>query len=456
MGTVTGRITGQPMNSVAAGLANVGGIEEEFFVEGTATQFQLAGGASEYPTDGRWVAERGAAQQPFRTRLLVVRPSDPSSFNGTVIVNWNNVSSGEVFETPQRAAQLVKDGFALIGVSAQLVGVEGPPALPPELAERLGGIQLPGLKTGDPDRYESLHHPGDDYCYDIFTQAAELLGPDRPRELDPLDGFAVRHLVATGGSQSASRLGAYINGIQPLTSVFDAFLLLVFPNAPCALNSASAPQTLGAIGENSFALLPFYTYRLRDDLQVPVIVLNSEAEASDCDPNSQPDTEYLRWWEVPGTGHIGMVTLEEVGDQFSVPHSTVSFAPAVRGAFHALRHWLEVGEAPQHQPRLLKQGEPPVFPRDEHGNALGGIRWPDLEAPLGTHVAELFTRQGPSIGFGASIPFPPGKVRALYPDHAAWFAKYKDAVERLVERQVILRDDAHKMLARAEALELPK
>ena len=43
---------------------------------------------------------------------------------------------------------------------------------------------------------------------------------------------------------------------------------------------------------------------------------------------------------------------------------------------------------------------------------------------------------------GTSTPFPPEKVRALYPDHAAWFAKYRVATERLVETGVFLPDDA--------------
>ena len=85
------------------------------------------------------------------------------------------------------------------------------------------------------------------------------------------------------------------------------------------------------------------------------------------------------------------------------------------------RRWLNGGAPPAHQPRLAREGEPPELPRDEHGNATGGIRLPDLEAPLGTHVG-----QSPRDGFvqlmGTSTPFPPEKVRALYPDQATWFA----------------------------------
>ena len=58
----------------------------------------------------------------------------------------------------------------------------------------------------------------------------------------------MRHLLAYGASQSAARLAAYLNGVQPIVSQFDAFLLLVFPNAPCALNAASAPAEIREAG----------------------------------------------------------------------------------------------------------------------------------------------------------------------------------------------------------------
>ena len=39
------------------------------------------------------------------------------------------------------------------------------------LSSLIGVAALPLVKE-DPQRYGSLHHPGDDYAYDIYTQAA--------------------------------------------------------------------------------------------------------------------------------------------------------------------------------------------------------------------------------------------------------------------------------------------
>ncbi len=444
MTTIT-NVAGAPMGSVAAAIEAAGGVEEEFFIAGNATTYALAGGLTEYPTDGRWLAEPTDRHAEFRTRMIVVRPDDPATFNGTVLVNWNNVSAGESFVQPDRAAQLVGDGFVLVGVSAQAVGVEG----------RGGG--LPALKTGDPSRYGDLHHPGDDFSYDIFTQAGQLVSANRNSAVDPLDGLDVQHVLAMGGSQSAARLATYINGIQPLTNAFDAFFLVVFPNAPCSLTKASAPVEVPQAGRGNMAeMLRWYEHTVRDDLDIPVIVLNSEWEAAQCYPNHQDDTEFVRWWEVAGAGHVGSATPDEIGvaAAFGFVTSTVSFAPALRAAVHALRDWLDGGGPPPRQPRLLREAGSRALRRDEHANALGGIRWPDLEAPLATHVGENLTDDISLVG-GTSTPFQPDKVRALYPDHATWLAKYEAAVNQLVATKVVVPDDASKLIDGAKSFRLP-
>ena len=71
-------------------LATLGYEETEFSVEGTATSYELQG---ERGADGHWEVTPGTGA-PFRTRILVRRPIDPSRFSGTVVVEWHNVSAG--------------------------------------------------------------------------------------------------------------------------------------------------------------------------------------------------------------------------------------------------------------------------------------------------------------------------------------------------------------------------
>jgi hypothetical protein len=72
------------------------------------------------------------------------------------------------------------------------------------------------LKAVNPARYGPLHHPGDTYSYDMFSQAglavrqlAHLLFGDLRPEL----------VIGIGESQSAARLVTYIDAIHPLAHV---------------------------------------------------------------------------------------------------------------------------------------------------------------------------------------------------------------------------------------------
>src|SRR5262245_7264488 len=88
-GPITG--PGSPSRqSTTFGLAPFGYVEDEFFVTGTATSYVSDVGLS---SDGKWSASP-AGMAEYTTRLLVRRPTRPRRFNGTVVVEWLNVSQG--------------------------------------------------------------------------------------------------------------------------------------------------------------------------------------------------------------------------------------------------------------------------------------------------------------------------------------------------------------------------
>ena len=195
-----------PWGSVADTLPD-GATEQEWILEGEATRYRLIG---EYGHDGRWSGGAGgdrAVQHPDPRRA----PARRSVFNGIVVFVWNNVSAGfdGMFAGPPMAAML-QDGYAVVGVSAQSVGVIG---------ER-------GLASSDPERYGTLSHPGDDYSYDIFTQAVRAVS-GRDGSDDVLGGLGVRHVVASGASQSAARLATVHNALHP-AGLIDGYHLPVY------------------------------------------------------------------------------------------------------------------------------------------------------------------------------------------------------------------------------------
>ena len=340
--------------------------------------------------DGHWSVEPEESVR-YKTRLVVVRPRTATAFNGTVLVLWNNVSAGYKNFGGGDSPEVFENGYAYVAASVQRVGVHGLPDNPQ------------GLRDWDPERYGTLSIPSDDYSFDIFTQVADLVAPDRPGgALDPLEGLEVRRLIAQGASQSAARLASYLNGVQPLTRRFDAFLLVMYFGGGTPLHVGDEVMTVqGAAADADQPRIPEGLHLLRDDLGVPVMVVNTECEATSCYPVRQPDSDHFRYWEVAGASHVSLPAMASssarmerdfgfaipLGDESMQAINQVSVSPVVDAALHHLQAWLQDGTAPPVQPRITFAGEPPEIVRDDHAIALGGIRLPQVEVPLGHNSA---------------------------------------------------------------------
>ncbi len=337
-GPIVGGKQGKPFNSPELDLAKHGYIAEEFFIEGTANGYELASGTKQ-GNDGRWTLQKRTNAAPFRTRLLVVRPTDPSKFNGTVIVHWQNVTAGYELGSVSEGNEYLR-GYAWVGVSAQKVGIDGFP-----------GPSAAGLKQWDPERYGSLNHPGDEYSFDIFAQAGRAVGPKRDSRIDPMAKLPVKRLVAAGASQSAGRLRAYINGIHMLDRVFDGYVPYIdfarqMPfSAPVAATPAPNPSSLNSAAP----ILNRANTIVRTDLDVPVFVVNSETETEGYVVSRQPDTDKFRFWEVAGTSHVNVVRGANTRTDLESPN-WLAYRPAYDAAIRHMHVWLTTKQAPPESP----------------------------------------------------------------------------------------------------------
>jgi len=209
---VTAPVAGKPMLTLGDfDLAALGYVMEEFFISGTARSYRPVAPLSE---DGHWRVE-AADSAPFKTRIVVIRPADPRKFNGAVAVEWLNVTLGMDLASDWITLhrELMRNGFAYIGVSAQKAGVEG--------GRSLGSDK--SLKKVEPERYGVLSHPGDAFAYDIFSQTGLIArGAGGTSVLGPL--FPQR-VLAIGESQSAAYLTTYVNAVDSIAKVYDGFLI---------------------------------------------------------------------------------------------------------------------------------------------------------------------------------------------------------------------------------------
>ena len=428
---------GGPFSLPLAELGPLGYRADEFFIRGTAVSYRLATGTTAGP-DGRWEAEE-TDEADYVTRILVVRPTDASAFNGHVVVHWQNVTAGYELGTADDPELL--SGWAWVGVSAQRVGIHGfPPGAAP-----YRGRQAPQrpLKEWDPERYAELDHPGDQWSFDIFTQAARAVGPDRQGPVDPLGGLTVDRVVAAGASQSASRLTTYINAVHPLVGVFDGFLPTITSgrgthlNAPAPTPTATAP---GAAATAASAATPAamaarlgVATRTRDDIDTPVFIVNSECEAVGMYGSRRDDDDHFRFWEVAGAPHVVAVVPADRPE--GMADNPLTYRPVVSAAYQHLRSWMGGGAPPPAQPRIEFETDgsgSPTIKRDEHGNAVGGIRLPEMEAALAEYRGRDDTAEGLGTLYGWARPFPSDEVARLYPSPEAYRKVWEEAVDHLL------------------------
>ncbi len=428
-------------------LAAAGWVVEEYTAEGVATSYRSRG---PLPTDGTYMLVEDMVDR-YRTRIVVRRPSDARDFNGTVVVEWLNVSTG-VDTDPDfayTAEELVRGGYAWVGVSAQMAGVEGGPvAVSVAGAEDTAGA---GLRQLDPERYGMLTHPGDGYSYDIYTQVARALR--EPDEINPLGDLEPERLLAVGEAQSAFALTTYVDGVQPLTQEFDGFLIHSRGGAAAPLGKAhEAIDLAGTIGGPPT--------RIRPDLDAPVLVLETETDLLtilNYHPARQADSANFRLWEVAGTAHADAHLVGRMGADVGCP-STINAGPhhlVAKAALRSLDTWVRTGERPPRAARLETDGTP-AFVRDGHGIALGGIRTPLVDVPVATLSGEpADTSSVLCLLMGSTTAFDPARLAALYPTPGAYLLAYTQAADAAVAAGFVLPEDRAALLAAAQPGVIP-
>jgi hypothetical protein len=420
--------------------------EAEYSAAGTAVSYTSDG---PLPADGTFELAPGD-EADYATRIVVRRPADPTRFNGTVVVEWLNVSGG-VDAAPDYtylAGELLRGGYVWIGVSAQRIGIEGGPIAveAPGAAEAGAGRGLRGI---DPDRYGDLSHPGDAFSYDIYTQVARALRT--PDDVDPLDGLEVERLLAVGESQSAFALTTYINGVQPLARQYDGFLVH-------SRGGAAAPLGEPGAGIEIAATIGGSPTTIRTDGDAPVMVVETETDLTGILsylPARQPDDERFRLWEIAGTAHADKFQLGDMEENLGCaePINRGQQVYVLRAALRHLDTWSGGGGAPPEAPRLAvdDSGTGPAFALDDLGIAEEGIRTPAVDAPV--DVLSGTAPEGATILcllMGRTTPIPAGRLADMYVSGDDYLAAYEAATDEMIDAGFALAEDREEIVAEAD------
>jgi hypothetical protein len=434
-------------------IADVGYAAEEFVVSGTASSYSSA---TELGPDGQWTVTPSDTAD-FITRVVVLTPTDRDRFNGTVLVEWLNVSGGidapAVWMMAHR--EMLRAGYGYVAVSAQRVGVEG--------GTNLMGLDM-SLKSQNPQRYSMLKHPGDAYSYDIFSQAGCLVR-------DVLSELPVDDVIALGESQSAMFLTTYINAVDPLAQVYDGFLVHSRFGPAAPLDGGSVFDALESLTSQ--------VVRSRPDLRVPLLTIITETDLfggrrAGYHGARQPDNQQLRVWEIAGTAHADNYTIQvapidtgtaALADIVAAYAPTdmlmgqqldhcINFAPqhhyVLQAGLSHLRDWVRTGHPPPSgTPLEMRDGEAVL---DAHGIATGGVRTPWVDVPVARTSGAGGDDSTMSSIFGSGEPFDVATVHRLYPGGAReYLERFAAALDSAIQAGFILAADREEIVELAVA-----
>lgn len=434
---------GHPFVAAILNLAEVGYVENEFKLSGIANTYKRSG---RWRSDGKWAVGVSRADVPYATRMLVRRPSDPAKFNGIVIIEWlNNTAFMDVDVIwGQSHDALIREGYAWVGLSAQAFGVTA-------------------LKAWDRQRYGELSVRSDGLSYDIFSQAAKAV---RNQSELVLGGLSVQGVIGAGESQSAIRLTTYVNAFQaPATEVYDGiFLYSRFALAAPLRNGITilSPSRVYIRSDNALKVLQFET---EQDVFMFLFRLAR-----------QDDTEFLRTWELAGASHYDDYGVGNLLPQYQrdLPQlasieltckNALNKIPqhyVVNAALASLSKWITTGEAPPPSPRIEYVDGKVV--RDSDGNAVGGIRLPEMEAATATHNynnfgnlrgANWFVNAFACPFLGNTVPFDKATLASHYIDHQDYVTKFTAAADAALNAGFLLQPDYAEAVAKAQAADVP-
>lgn len=431
-------------------------VETEYAVSGTAHRFVDAG------TDADPFAVYPAASAPFTTRIVVRRPIAATRANGTVLVEWLNVSSGtdSAPDWTYLATEIVRSGYAWVGVSAQQIGVMGGDSSVSGLAPGGGG-----LAAVDAERYGAMSHPGDAFCYDIFGQIALMLHNNAADD-HPLAGLPIDQLLAIGESQSAMALTTYVNRIAAQHDTahdgtahhdtFDGFLL------------HSRSSTMLPLGEPNEPLDSDATYggppvRIRADVGAPVFVVQTETDVLGnlrYHEARQEDTDTFRCWEIAGTAHADYFQIGEFESMLGCP------TPVNRGqqrfvlaaALHELRRWVRADASPPSAVplRIDSTRAAPAFVVDAVGNVVDGVRTPRVD--VATEVLSgIVGGDVPRVCvlFGSTTTIAADVLTHRYASRDDYLTAYTEATDAAIAAGFLLPADRDAVLADANPEPIP-
>jgi len=413
----------------------------------------------------------------YSARIVLITPEVPSRGNGTLLVdipNRGNAYAQALYNSP-------RDEPFQSGTFEQGTGfLQDYGFSVAEVYWELGkGADLPSFVDGD-GRTRYAEGAG----FAIVRDAADFLAhaaASSPAGKNPLAG-AVRRTLASGKSQSGRFLKSFLlNGFNVASGrrVFDGMHIFVAGSGSLPImkvgtgpeSSANGiptfdnPEMRGVNEEPLTAAELMARLDARGETPPKILFVNSTtdyygiraslARTGAAGTAERPIPPSVRMYDIAGAPHV---VLRKAPATCTLPQGRLDWAPVSRALLLKLEAWVATnaappasklmplepaGEemalrAPAHLPAAVLQ----LPKRDVDGNALGGVRLPELAAPLGVHAGLNQPTSRECMLIGAYAPFPSLKIGQHYRNRDDYVNRIRLAARELMQEGFMLPDDA--------------
>jgi hypothetical protein len=444
-------------------LAELGYVEEEYEMSGVGNIYDYVDNEGQSAEVA--ISESGV---PFVSRMLIRRPADPSAFNGTVYVEILNSTAYWDDDPIWRMSypSFVSAGSAYVGITSDPLTVNF-------LRNQWGETefetrnQIYKSAPRNRDRYQNLSMDRFGQVWDVLSQGAALLkDDDNPN--NPMKGFGVERIIQTGYSQSAGFQKTYANSMHSRDveeygfAVYDGYFLGAGGFSAKQINPPPPGEGDDYVGANDL--------RRFVDVPVPVIRFQTETEmlaffqsqSGRQLETGEPDSPKIRTYELAGGVHVDLqlettgLLIRERDMGFSAepaacpqPVIPISVSYIQSALLRATETWVRDGIEPPPS-RLIELGteinargkEIDVVVFDENDNAVGGLRSPQIEVPIGQYIANPLTLLNDCYLNGGFIAFDEERFRELYPTDQDYVLATDRAISRAVADGIVLAEDA--------------
>ncbi len=439
-------------------------VEEEFLVSGTGTVYTY----NDPPVREEIIPL--FEDVPYTTRIIVRRPADAADFNGTVVIEWWNSTAG--FDTAPvwdpSAEFFAREGWIYVGVTNSTTS----------MAFLVGGCRLFGLLPPScGTRYSTLSLPENGLAYEMVSQIANVLKSSSPENPLPA-GFEVDRIFHAGQSQQGGSMVTYATAFH--FPVNDGY----FVQAAGSARPINFGPACGAEGSPPYpGCTPRLTgdaRRVRTDLPVPVYRAQTETDMNGVlgGNTRQTDSGNFRYYEMAGTAHNTVHADVEVlppalfppnglflDDACLLPINSIADGPVLGSLlYNAMWQNMEdharFGDDPPHGDLIAVDPMTGQVARDEFGNALGGIRLPQLDVPVATYgphntvnpllppfllpLLNLFC-----VLSGTNLAFDQATLDELYPSKGSYVGPFSAATNALKAQGFLLGQDTKRLIHEA-------